>query len=336
MNPTAIHRPVRIAAAALSLAGAALVASPAAGPHPTFLIHDALIVDGTGAPAYRGSVRVHGDRISSLGDLTPRPGERVVEADGHILAPGFIDPGDVVGELPRDPDAGAALSRGVTTIVVGTRGRHAYPLEAWLDSLRTARPAVNVASFAGLKTLREAAFGPGSERPSLHQAVDRIRPLLRREMGAGALGLSVAPENDPSGGPIGDLVAALTPEVNAGRGSVTSDRPGRTTDDGGWDPIPDAVRAAWATSRGELEATIHRLTGAAAAEVGIRGGPGRPRAGRGAIEPLAYADLVLLDPERLDGGGGGILRVWVNGRAAWSDGRTTGSRSGRVIRWPRM
>lgn len=180
--------------------------------HPTFLIRDARIVDGTGAPAFRGSVRIHGDRISSLGDLAPRAGERVIEAGGMLLVPGFIDAGETVGRLPESREAPAAVSRGVTTIVVGTRGHHRYPLAAWFDSLRLAPYAVNVASFAGLRTLREAATsavspgraggGPGDPESAAPEAeIERLRKLLRRELEAGALGLSVGAEPVPRAAP---------------------------------------------------------------------------------------------------------------------------------------
>lgn len=94
-----------------------------------------------------------------------------------------------------------------------------------------------------------------------------------------------------------------------------------------------------------LEAAVHRLTEAAAVQVGIRGSSGGPRAGRGAIEPLAYADLVLLDPGRIADPVSvpsdaesfpGIARVWVNGQEVYAHGGVTAARPGRVIRWPRM
>ncbi len=56
------------------------------------LIRDARIVTGDGSPAYRGSLRVEGERIAELGpSLTPQPGESVLEAGGRVLLPGFVD-----------------------------------------------------------------------------------------------------------------------------------------------------------------------------------------------------------------------------------------------------
>src|SRR3989442_11145008 len=55
------------------------------------LIVNALVVDGTGAPARPAAVRVRGDRIAEVGALSPAAGENVLDAKGLVLAPGFID-----------------------------------------------------------------------------------------------------------------------------------------------------------------------------------------------------------------------------------------------------
>jgi len=57
----------------------------------SLLIRDARLVPGVG-PAFRGSLRVRGEQIAELGaNLTPEPGERVLEAGGRVLLPGLVD-----------------------------------------------------------------------------------------------------------------------------------------------------------------------------------------------------------------------------------------------------
>lgn len=77
-------------AAALVAALAGSAAAAGEGVATTLIVH-ASIVDGTGSPARTGAVRVEGDRIAEVGDLSPKPGERVVDAKGKTLTPGFID-----------------------------------------------------------------------------------------------------------------------------------------------------------------------------------------------------------------------------------------------------
>lgn len=54
------------------------------------LVRDAKVVDGTGAPARISDVGISGARITEIGKL-PQPARRTIDAQGHVLAPGFID-----------------------------------------------------------------------------------------------------------------------------------------------------------------------------------------------------------------------------------------------------
>ena len=78
----------------VALSAALLAAcSPAAIP-PTgaTTITNVLIVDGTGAAARRGAVRIFADSIVAVGEgVKPVAGDSVVDGGGRVLAPGFID-----------------------------------------------------------------------------------------------------------------------------------------------------------------------------------------------------------------------------------------------------
>ena len=84
------------------------------------VIKNGTIVDGTGAPPFRGDIAVSGNRITAIGKV-PESGRRTIAADDLVVAPGFIDM--LVGSsLPLwlDPrNAESELLQGVTTIVVG-------------------------------------------------------------------------------------------------------------------------------------------------------------------------------------------------------------------------
>src|SRR5262245_40995670 len=127
----------------LILFAAAAVAMPSvrAGQSPSAtLIHGASIVDGSGSPRRRADVRIVGDRIAGVGQLTPGAGDVVIDAGGLVLAPGFIDTHSHHDRgLSERRDALAMVSQGVTTIVVGQdgSGRH---LEALFSALE-AQPA---------------------------------------------------------------------------------------------------------------------------------------------------------------------------------------------------
>jgi N-acyl-D-aspartate/D-glutamate deacylase/CubicO group peptidase (beta-lactamase class C family) len=178
-----------VAAAALGLP---------AEERPSLLIENATLVDGTGARARKGDLRIEGDRIAAVGDLAARPGETTFDAKGLVLAPGFVDThSHADDDLGDDPDALGAVSQGITTVVGGQDGGSAASLDEYFDRLEWTPAAVNVASYVGHGTLRDAVLGDDFRRAATPAEVEAMAALLDREMRAGALGLSTGLEYDP-------------------------------------------------------------------------------------------------------------------------------------------
>src|ERR1700741_2910248 len=91
--------------------------------HFDLLIRNASIVDGTGAPRFRGDVGVTGDRISRIGDLGAASAGTDVDAGGLVVAPGFIDAHTHDDRLMLSGgDMAPKVSQGVTTVVAGNCG----------------------------------------------------------------------------------------------------------------------------------------------------------------------------------------------------------------------
>jgi N-acyl-D-amino-acid deacylase len=184
-----------------SLAFAALLLTSTtlpAAPLSTTLIINAQIVDGTGSAPTKGAVRIERDIIVAIGDLKSRKGETVIDAKGQVLSPGFIDTHshhDI--DLDKHRDAMAAVSQGITTIIVGQDGEHSYPLSAAFSKFRAKPAAINLASYAGHGTIRAAVMGQDFKREAKPDEVARMSAILRSEMRAGALGLSTGLEYDP-------------------------------------------------------------------------------------------------------------------------------------------
>ena len=165
---------------------------------PGTTIINVRIVDGTGAPARTGGVRIVADTITAVGDVTPSRGDSIVDGHGLVLAPGFIDTHSHQDfGLTRTPDATAAVSQGITTIIAGNDGGHPYPLARAFDSLAASGHAVNVGFYAGHGSLRSVVMGTDFRRRATPTEVDSMAVLLRSELAAGALGLSTGLEYDP-------------------------------------------------------------------------------------------------------------------------------------------
>ena len=176
----------------------ALAGCGAEGP-PGLVVENARIVDGSGAPSVTGAVRIVAGRIVASGPgTTAAAGDAVLDAGGLVLAPGFVDTHSHADrDLFERPDALAAVSQGITTVVVGQDGFSPYPLGEFRDRLEETPAAVRVASYAGHNTLRQLVLGEDSRREATEDEIAAMQRLLEAELAAGALGLSTGLEYDP-------------------------------------------------------------------------------------------------------------------------------------------
>ena len=182
----------------LLAAGALACAAPHPQPATSTLIRGALVYDGSGSPGERRSVRLAGEQIAEVGDLSPLPGETVVDGTGLALAPGFIDThSHHAGGIFEHRDAKAAVSQGITTIVAGQDGDSELPLADFFARLEREPVALNIASYVGHGAVRSKVLGDDFRRKARPEEVEAMEELVAREMAAGALGLSTGLEYDP-------------------------------------------------------------------------------------------------------------------------------------------
>ena len=94
------------------------------------LIRGATVIDGTGVVGVRASVAIERGRIGSIIWNGPEPAAaRVLDADGLVIAPGFIDMHSHADfTLPSYPAAINSLAQGVTSEVIGNCGYSPAPL----------------------------------------------------------------------------------------------------------------------------------------------------------------------------------------------------------------
>jgi N-acyl-D-amino-acid deacylase len=190
------------------------------------VIKNARICDGTGAPSFMGTLGVENGVIRYVGPRDGQTGERVIDADGLVLAPGFVDPHTHYdAQISWDPLVTCSPWHGVTTVIMGNCGVGVAPVKPetreilmqdlvnveaipydvmkagidwqwesygqYLDAIDRRGLGINVAGLVAFTPLRHYVMGEASfERPATPAEIDIMRRLLREAMEAGAFGLS--------------------------------------------------------------------------------------------------------------------------------------------------
>lgn len=161
----------------------------------TTLIKNVWIVDGTGAAPYFGAVRIQGNKILAVGNLTPQTGETIIDGRQQYLTPGFIDShSHHFGSLKKEPQGIAMTNQGITTILIGQDG-DSYPMDTLQSFFSKNKVAVNVASYTGHSSLREKIMGRNNVfRAASLAEIDKMKKALASDLQKGSFGLSTGLE----------------------------------------------------------------------------------------------------------------------------------------------
>jgi N-acyl-D-amino-acid deacylase len=252
------------------------------------LIRGGTIVDGTGGVPRPGAVHVTNGTIRILAQDAQLPGVDTIEAEGKVLAPGFIDLHSHSGlMILADPLHEPKVRQGVTTEVIGVDGNSYAPFKdrsdledfVQLNGGLDGRPdiaydwtsvadyltrfdhkvSLNIAFLVGNSALRIEAIGWDDE-PTTSPQTDRMRATLREAMQEGAFGLSSGLDYPPGCYATTQELADLTREAG-GSGGFYHTHVRYTLGDRFLDPFREAIDIG---RRGEAPAHIthfyHRKT----------------------------------------------------------------------------
>ena len=183
------------------------------------LIKNGRVLDGAGNHWYRGDVAVSEGRIAAVGALVGAEADRVIDAGGLVVAPGFVDAHSHADSVTLVyPQMESTVMQGITTVVAGQCGSSLAPVSPELREELERRAAdslppeaelkitwttfdeylreeerrglgANVAHLVGHGAIRTAAMGFDARDPT-DEELERMRELTAEAMEAGAFGLS--------------------------------------------------------------------------------------------------------------------------------------------------
>jgi N-acyl-D-amino-acid deacylase len=220
-----MHSRAKASLLALGIALAMAVSSSAqssatAQPFDVVIAHGH-IIDGTGSPWYSGDVGIRDGRIAAVGNLSAAPRKRTFDAEGKVVAPGFID---MLGQseltMLVDPRLPSKIYQGITTEITGEGDSVAPVNDAMLavdhsgyehlhitPDWRTMRQyfariekqgmGINLASYVGATSVRRMVLGDADMQPTAAQ-LNQMKSLVDDAMRDGAVGLSTALQYAPA------------------------------------------------------------------------------------------------------------------------------------------
>jgi dihydroorotase/N-acyl-D-amino-acid deacylase len=202
------------------------------------VIRHGRIIDGTGSPWYAGDIGIRAGRIAAIGRLDSAAARQTVDADGMVVAPGFID---MLGQseltLLVAPGVPSKIFQGITTEISG-EGGSAGPLtdaiiaadQADYDHFRVTPDwrtlgeyfarlekqgiGINFASYVGATQVRRVVLGDGDRTPTAEE-LERMKALVRDAMREGAVGVSTSLQYPPAPYAQTDELVALATEASA-------------------------------------------------------------------------------------------------------------------------
>jgi len=209
------------------------------------IIRNGTVIDGSGLPRFRADVGVAGGKIAAIGRIRDQARE-VIDADGQIVAPGFIDAHTHMdAQVFWDPIGTSSCWHGITSVVMGNCGFSLAPcgekdkllvmrnleraedispeamqagikwswttFAEYLDAVDRLPKGINYAAYMGHSALRTYVMGPRAfEEEATAEDLALMKTEMRRAITAGAVGFTTSRTRNhqtPDGHPVASRIA---------------------------------------------------------------------------------------------------------------------------------
>jgi N-acyl-D-amino-acid deacylase len=163
------------------------------------LIQNGKIVNGTGNPWFYADVGIVDDTIVAIGALDERAAARVIDAEGLVVSPGFIDVHTHVDDALGKPESSAILNyliQGVTTVRPGADGSGSYKISETKRMWERQGIGTNAVLTIGFNELRSEVLEGNQLRSPTEKELETMKSAVRQAMREGAWGISTGIEYD--------------------------------------------------------------------------------------------------------------------------------------------
>jgi N-acyl-D-amino-acid deacylase len=185
-----------------------LTAGAPQSPSFDLLVKNGRVFDGAGNPAFPADIGVRGGKIVAVGRLHDARANRVIDATGKFVAPGFIDihshaddgaraQGGFRDEDPKVRAAPNLVTQGITTVVVNQDGRSPWPIKTQRALIEKNSIGPNTMLMVGHGAVRSQVMGRDPRRTATGDEIAKMRALVRQALQEGAVGLSAGLEYEP-------------------------------------------------------------------------------------------------------------------------------------------
>ena len=156
------------------------------------LIQNGKILDGTGNPWFYADIGINGDRIVWIGKSDEVTANKIIDATGLYIAPGFIDVHSHAGSGLASESLSHGrplLAQGLTTVMINPDGGGSIDIAGQQTALEEHGIGVNVVQLVPHGSVRREILGQ-ENRPPNSEELDQMRAIVEDGMKNGAFGLS--------------------------------------------------------------------------------------------------------------------------------------------------
>jgi N-acyl-D-amino-acid deacylase len=155
------------------------------------LIKNGKIIDGSGNSWYYSDLAIKNGKIVQIArDIRAGAAKKIIDANGLIVAPGFIDVHTHLEEdEAKDPETKSFIYDGVTTCITGNCGSSNVDIAKYLNWLDSLKLSINVATLVGHNDIRKSVMGRANRDASADE-MKKMEAIMLKAMQDGAVGLS--------------------------------------------------------------------------------------------------------------------------------------------------